>query len=207
LQPLAARNSLSIPTKLTYSPRILNAQIATKLHALKIKTWFGFYLDDTIHNFRSTSGAAPLAVFGDIYEKHNILVTALANIYSAILKENSRSAFTDNRTSTEYRKERFAALLKACNLPSSDLSRRASSALQDRSRRGVNAKARRVRAVQAAESAGEEYGDCYGRPERRAEVDGGAIRAYVDVLVTSNEIGLAKDAGLFGEVLERCGIN
>ena len=29
---------------------------------------------------------------------------------------------------------------------------------------------------------------------------------YVDVLVTPNEVGLAKDAGLFGEVSERCGI-
>jgi putative hydrolase of the HAD superfamily len=32
------------------------------------------------------------------------------------------------------------------------------------------------------------------------------LAPYVDVLVTSNEIGLAKDAGLFEEVLERCGI-
>lgn len=32
------------------------------------------------------------------------------------------------------------------------------------------------------------------------------LAPYVDVLVTSNEVGLAKDAGLFGEVLERCGI-
>jgi len=92
-------------------------------------------------------------------------------------------------------------------LPSSDLSRRASSALQDRSRHSVNAKARRIRAAQAVESAGEEYGDCYGRPERRAEVEEQlGLAPYVDVLVTLNGIGLAKDAGLFGEVLERCGI-
>ena len=32
------------------------------------------------------------------------------------------------------------------------------------------------------------------------------LAPYVDVLATLNEIGLAKDAGLFGEVLERCGI-
>lgn len=32
------------------------------------------------------------------------------------------------------------------------------------------------------------------------------LAPHVDVLVTSNEVGLAKDAGLFGEVLERCGI-
>ena len=56
-----------------------------------------------------------------ISERRNISVTALANIYSAILKEKTRSAFTDNRTSTEYRKERFLALLEAYNSPSSDL--------------------------------------------------------------------------------------
>ena len=56
-----------------------------------------------------------------ISERRNISVTALANIYSAILKEKTRSAFTDNRTSTEYRKERFPALLEAYNSPSSDL--------------------------------------------------------------------------------------
>src|ERR1700722_19217557 len=130
-----------------------------------------------LHCFRSASSTASLAVFSNIYERYNTPVTVLANVYPAIPKEKTRSAFTDNSTLTEYRKECFAALLKAYNLPSSDLSRRASSALQDRSRRSVNAKARRVRAVQAAESAGEEYGDCYGRPKRRAEVDGGAIRA------------------------------
>ena len=32
------------------------------------------------------------------------------------------------------------------------------------------------------------------------------LAPYVDVLVTSNEVGLAKDAGLFEEVSERCGI-
>lgn len=146
--------------------------MATTLHILKTKTWFGFDLDDMLHCFRSASSTASLAVFSDIYERYNTAVTVLANVYPAIPKEKTRSAFTDNRTLTEYRKECFAALLKAYNLPSSDLSRRA-----NRSRRSVNAKSRRVRAVQAAESAGEEYGDCYGRPERRAEVDGGAIRA------------------------------
>ena len=106
-------------TKPTFSLHILNAQMATTLHVLKTKTWFGFDLDDTLHCFRSASSTASLAVFSDIYERHNTPVTALANIYSAILKEKSGSAFTDNRTSTEYEKERFAALLEACNLPSS----------------------------------------------------------------------------------------
>jgi len=110
-------------TKPTFSLRILNAQTASTLHVLKTKTWFGFDLDDTLHCFRSAS----LAVFSDIYERHNTPVTILANVYPVIPKEKTRSAFTDNRTLTEYRKECFAALFKAYNLPSLDLSRRASS--------------------------------------------------------------------------------
>jgi putative hydrolase of the HAD superfamily len=114
-------------TKPTFSLRILNAQMAITLHVLKTKTWFGFNLDGTLHCFRSASSTASLAVFSDIYERHNTPVTVLANVYPVIPKEKTRSAFTDNGTLTEYRKECSAALLKAYNVPSFDLSRRASS--------------------------------------------------------------------------------
>ena len=74
-------------TKPTFSLHILNAQMATTLHILKTKAWFGFDLDDTLYCFRSASSTASLAVFSDIYERHNTPVTVLADVYPAIPKE------------------------------------------------------------------------------------------------------------------------
>ena len=106
------------------------------------------------------------------------------------------------------RKECFAALLKAYNLPSSDLSRRTSSALQDRSAAALTPKpgvlepfkqlkAREKNTVIVTEGP---------RDAQKWTVEQLGLAPYVDVLATLNEIGLAKDVGLFGEVLERCGI-
>jgi len=127
--------------------------MATKLHALKTKTWFGFDLDDTIHNPRSASSAASLAVFGGIYEGRDIPVkTALA------------AALTPKPGALELFKQ-----LKA---------------------RGKNT-------VVVTEGP---------RDAQKWTVEQLGLAPCVDVLVASNEVGLAKDAGLFGEVLERCGI-
>jgi putative hydrolase of the HAD superfamily len=176
--------------------------MATKLHALKTKTWLGFDLDDMLHCFRSASSTTSLAVFSDIYERHNTPVTILANVYPAIPKEKTRSAFTDNRTLTEYWKECFAALLKAYNLPSLDLSRRASS-LQDRSAAALTPKPGALELFKQLKARGKNTVIVTEGPRdaQKWTVEQLGPAPYVDVLATLNEIGLAKDAGLFGEAL------
>ena len=95
-----------------------------QLHGLRLelqaKTWFGFDLDDTLHEFRKASTLAASAVFGRISNFSGISESDIASTYQGILTQKTASAFTDGKSSTEYRKERFAALLDTNSLPYSD---------------------------------------------------------------------------------------
>ncbi|OCL01713.1 HAD-like protein [Glonium stellatum] len=183
--------------------------MAITLQALKAKRWFGFDLDDTLHNFRSASTTASLAVFSDIHEKHSIPVAIIASAYSAILKEKTRNAFTDNRTSTEYRKERFAALLEVYSLPSSDAYLDELAALYKTAlAAALTLKPGALELFRQLKALGKQIIIITEGPKdaQKWTVEQLGLAPYVDVLVTSNEVGLAKDAGLFGEALQRCGI-
>jgi FMN phosphatase YigB (HAD superfamily) len=79
---------------------------------LRTKTWFAFDLDDTLHEFRKASGAAVSAVLGLIHQRYLIPIDDLREAYSEILKKGTAAAFTDGKTSHEYRKERFLAVLE-----------------------------------------------------------------------------------------------
>jgi putative hydrolase of the HAD superfamily len=80
--------------------------------ALHKPTWYGFGLDDTLHEFRKASKAAAVEVFNHISSQSQVPVSELATSYSEILTQKTATAFTDGRTSDDYRKERFGALLK-----------------------------------------------------------------------------------------------
>lgn len=84
---------------------------------LSSKKWVGFDLDDTLHEFRKASGHASSSVFKAIVDENPAISTAdLASTYSEILRPNTASAFTDGRTSEDYRKERFVNLFQAHSL-------------------------------------------------------------------------------------------
>ncbi|KAK0661712.1 hypothetical protein DIS24_g2440 [Lasiodiplodia hormozganensis] len=107
--------------------------------ALAPCTTYAFDLDDTLHSFRAASSAAATAVFEHIVASTNtenptllhhqpgnnattttttIDVPRLRALYTTILKAKTANAFADGatRTSDDYRKERFAALLRAAGL-------------------------------------------------------------------------------------------
>jgi putative hydrolase of the HAD superfamily len=86
------------------------SQISIHFHT---KIWFGFDLDDTLHEFRATSGQASTAVFERIYALTGATISALEATYTDILRTSTTNAFTDGRSSAEYRCGRFSRLLQA----------------------------------------------------------------------------------------------
>jgi putative hydrolase of the HAD superfamily len=81
---------------------------------IQSKTWVGFDLDDTLHDFRKASGAAMQAIYSLVLEKFDgISISGLQTSYKQILARNTSSAFSDGRTSDQYRAQRFIALLDA----------------------------------------------------------------------------------------------
>ncbi|CAI4212406.1 unnamed protein product [Parascedosporium putredinis] len=75
------------------------------------KKWVGFDLDDTLHEFRRASSAAAGQVFDAISQRHALSVPQLKAAYSEILREKTAGAFADGKTSFDYRRIRFSALL------------------------------------------------------------------------------------------------
>lgn len=74
------------------------------------KTWFGFDLDDTLHEFRKASRAATTACLLRIAEEHELVFEELQAEYQAVWKRGTTDAFVDGRSSHDYRRERFGAV-------------------------------------------------------------------------------------------------
>ncbi|CAI7609919.1 unnamed protein product [Penicillium viridicatum] len=152
------------------------------------KSWFGFDLDDTLHEFRRASANASVRVFETIYASNNkISIEILRNTYQDILRSATANAFTDGRTSSEYRRERFGHLLKAHGLIDDSLLDRLLETLQ-----GLGKK---VIVITEGPADAQQW-----------TVQELGIRSYIDVLVTTNEVGKSKVDGLFAVVLEKYGI-
>ena len=87
---------------------------------LQSKKYFGFDLDDTLHEFRKASASASSPVFEAIHQHSGISIETLRTTYSEILRSKTASAFTEGKTSTEYRRDRFSRLLQAHGSETSD---------------------------------------------------------------------------------------
>ncbi|KAL8677937.1 MAG: hypothetical protein Q9224_007154, partial [Gallowayella concinna] len=81
------------------------------------KSWIGFDLDDTLHDFRRSSGQATTKVLEQIHQKYGIPMSALKEEYAKVLKAKTANAFSDGKTSTDYRRARFASVLTHFSIP------------------------------------------------------------------------------------------
>ena len=84
------------------------------------RTWIGFDLDDTLHEFRRSSGLATDRVLAEISKRYGTPILALKVEYSMVLKTKTANAFSDGKTSFDYRRERFASVLTHFSLPQDD---------------------------------------------------------------------------------------
>lgn len=170
------------------------------------KKWFGFDLDDTLHEFRKASGQASQSVFDTIQAKFGVNIDILKTSYQEILRTATASAFTDGRSSTDYRRERFTRLLQAQGLGSTnEFVNHLLDVYQSSLRRSLNLKPGVLSLLQTLQ-----------RLEKKVIVvtEGPAdsqswtlhelgLEPYVSILVTTNEAGKSKVDGLFGTVLEK----
>ncbi|MBI5047005.1 HAD hydrolase-like protein, partial [Candidatus Micrarchaeota archaeon] len=76
-----------------------------------MKTHLIFDLDGTLFDYDYSAKQAMNAIYSKINKKYEMEQKKLEVAYSEILKEVEKHAFTDGKTSTEYRRERFEKLL------------------------------------------------------------------------------------------------
>lgn len=177
---------------------------------LLAKTWIGFDLDDTLHEFRRSSGRATQAVLEMISRQYGHSMATLQSEYSKVLKVKTANAFADYKTSFEYRRERFCTLLERCSLPQEDwllsdlLDLYEITLIQSFE---LKTGAREV--LQTVKSLGKKVVIITEGPQDAQErtIEALGIGRYVGLLATTNRFGVAKTQGLFRMVLSHLEID
>ncbi|KAF4345662.1 hydrolase-the HAD superfamily [Fusarium beomiforme] len=171
---------------------------------LRTRTWFGFDLDDTLHEFRKASRAATTHCLTRIAKENpHITLQGLQAQYGIILKQGTANAFTDGKTSHDYRRARFAATLTYFGLSHSTID----DLLDDYERvliENLTLKSGAISLLEAIKTSGRKVAvitegpqDAQERAVRDLQID-----KYIDFLATTNFFGVAKINGLFGKVLD-----
>ncbi|KAM0307932.1 hypothetical protein HYE67_000379 [Fusarium culmorum] len=176
---------------------------------LQSKSWFGFDLDDTLHEFRKASRAATTHCLNHIANKSQPTLRDLQDRYAIILKQGTAEAFTDGKTSHDYRRARFTATLSHFGLDHDDvcideLLNTYERVLVD----NLTLKPGATSLLQAIKGSGRKIAVITEGPQdaqERAVRDLG-IEQYVDFLATTNYFGVAKTSGLFSKVLEHLNV-
>jgi len=181
-------------------------EVLSKLHE---KTWFGFDLDDTLHEFRKASNAAVLSTILKVSTEHRIAIDDLKASYKIILTQKTAQAFTDGKSSDDYRKERFAAVLR-------DFSVEATPGFLDelaaiykaKLKLSLELKAGAVSLLTYLKSIGKKIVVITEGPQDAQEwtLEILGLSEFVDYLATTNYFGVSKMSGIFEKVLVELGI-
>lgn len=177
--------------------------------SLAKKTWIGFDLDDTLHEFRRASGAATGSVLQAVSSQYGSDLAELQQAYAKILREKTSAAFADGKTSTDYRRERFTCLLADMSLPHDEafinglLTR-----YEETLTASLQLKAGARELLVVLRDMGKKIVVITEGPRDAQEraLQGLGIAPLVDVLATTGEFGASKVDGLFGMVLRKLGV-
>lgn len=172
--------------------------------ALHSHSWYGFDLDDTLHSFRKASKAAATEVINHISSWSHIPANKLATSYSQILTQNTADAFTDGRTSEDYRKERFAALLQNHGLEADGAHLTLIVALyKDVLANALEPKPGALTLLPYLRSIGKKVVIVTEGPQDAQEwtIEKLGLSEHIDMLITSSKFGNSKSDGLFQSVL------
>ncbi|OAA41887.1 Haloacid dehalogenase-like hydrolase [Beauveria brongniartii RCEF 3172] len=174
------------------------------------KAWIGFDLDDTLHEFRKASSMATDEVLAIISGQYDIPMPALKQEYSRVLQLKTANAFSDGKTSFDYRKERFSLVLEHFSLPSDThfmtlLLETYEATLST----SFELKCGALGLLSTLKNMGKKIVVITEGPQDAQErtVEALGIGSYIDFLATTNHFGVSKTAGLFTKVLEHLGIS
>ncbi|PWY95912.1 HAD-like protein [Aspergillus sclerotioniger CBS 115572] len=190
-----------------YGPRL-----GPVLTLLASKPWFGFDLDDTLHEFRKTSAHASFSVFEAIQAAHpdaKETIDDLEATYRDVLRSKTANAFTDGRTSEDYRRERFSHLLEAHgHEPSTETLEHLLVVYKNRLRAALTLKAGALHLLEKLKARGKGVIIVTEGPQDAQEwtIAELGLKPFIDILVTTNEVRKSKVDGLFTAVLEKYNI-
>lgn len=178
-------------------------------NALLQKSWFGFDLDDTLHEFRRASHKATTATLESISNRSDIPVLELKPAYDQILKDKTKTAFTDGKTSFDYRRERFTALLSHFSISyEKENMPKLLDLYEDTLTASLELKGGATALLSSLRGLGKRIVIMTEGPQDAQErtVRALGLEPYIDFLATTNRFGCAKTTGLFARVMDHLDI-
>ncbi|KAF7545376.1 hypothetical protein G7046_g9578 [Stylonectria norvegica] len=177
---------------------------------LSEKTWFGFDLDDTLHEFRRASSKATDVVLEAISKQYGTKMPALRDEYSMVLRRKTAGAFSDGKTSFDYRRERFHVLLEHFSLTHDmQFMTVLLETYEANLAASLELKCGALGLLSTIKNMGKRIVIITEGPQDAQDrtVNALGISCYIDFLATTNHFRVSKTDGLFSKVLEHLGIS
>ncbi|TQN66479.1 Glyceraldehyde 3-phosphate phosphatase [Colletotrichum shisoi] len=173
------------------------------------KTWFGFDLDDTLHEFRLASSTATNEALEVLSQNYGTSMEVLKKEYSCILRTKTSNAFSDGKTSFEYRRERFTLLLERISQTATPTFLASLLEIYEKTLKdALQLKCGAIGLLATLKRLGKKIVIITEGPQDAQErtIRHLGIAEQVDALVTTNSFKLSKVDGLFPKVLQHLGI-
>ena len=175
------------------------------------KQWIGFDLDDTLHEFRRASSAATNAVLASMSEAYGVQYDLLKGQYKEVLRKSTAHAFSDGKSSHEYRRDRFVAVAGHFSLPlkhDGQFLTELLSLYENALKEALELKSGALSLLRAIKDQGKKIAIITEGPQDAQEwtIKNLGISPYVDFLATTNHFKVSKTDGLFPRVLGTLGI-
>jgi putative hydrolase of the HAD superfamily len=135
---------------------------------------------------------------------------ALKDEYSRVLKEKTANAFSDGKTSFDYRRERFASVLTHFSLPQDNkFMAKLLNSYKATLMASLELRCGALCLLSAVRNMGKKIVIITEGPQGAQErtVQELGIGGYIDFLATTNHFGVTKTSGLFSKVLEHLGVS
>ncbi|CAD6592125.1 MAG: hypothetical protein ASARMPRED_006038 [Alectoria sarmentosa] len=174
------------------------------------KTWIGFDLDDTLHEFHRSSEKAINKTLEKIFQRYGTPMFALKGEYSRVLKAKTANAFSDGKTSFDYRRERFASILTHFSMPQDELfMTELLDSYESTLMASLELKCGALDLLFMVKDMGKKIVVITEGPQDAQErtIQGLGVGRYIDFLATTNYFGEVKTGGLFLKVLEHLSVS
>ncbi|EMD66803.1 hypothetical protein COCSADRAFT_354189 [Bipolaris sorokiniana ND90Pr] len=185
----------------------------------KSPSWWFFDLDDTLHEFRKASSSTVDITLQLIIQQQStqqptpqedsVTFADLKAAYSKVLEETTSSAFTDGKTSHEYRAERSKRTLNALNLsPTPEQTTEILAMYEKTLMQHLILKPGAIPLLKSLKQQGKHVAIVTEGPQDAQQRTVAALRLepHFDHLITTNAFGMAKVDGLFERAIEVLGV-
>ena len=173
------------------------------------RSWVGFDMDGTLHDFRASSAEALKCIVDRICGDLKVERNELLRHYQVLAEGDSRTGFSENLSSAQYRRRRLQGVLAKCGSEASE--DYVSEAVQEYE----NCLARATKVfpdappfLNALKQRGLSIAVITEGPEdaQQRAVERLGLSMVIDLLVTSSKYGRSKTDGLFAVARQRMGI-